>query len=42
MYTPLEEKMKIRRTGNMLGKQDLCNNTHSQKYKFDFIFNNNF
>jgi len=26
---PLEEKIRIRRIGNVLGKQDLCNNTHN-------------
>ena len=26
----------------MLGKQDLCNKTHSSKNEFDFIFNTNF
>lgn len=42
MYTPLDEKIKIRRIGNVLGKQDLCNKTHSPKNKFDFILNINF
>jgi len=32
----------IRRIGNVLGKQDLCNNTHTLKNKFDFILNINF
>jgi len=38
-YTALEEKIKIRRTGNVLGKQELCNNKHSSKNKFGFNLN---
>ena len=36
-YTPFEEKRKRRRTGNVLGKQDLCNKTH-RKINLVFYF----
>jgi hypothetical protein len=34
----LTKKIKIRRIGNVLGKQDLCNKSHSSKNKCYFIF----
>jgi len=40
--SPLDGTIKIRSIGNTLGKQDLRNNTHGSKNKFDFILNINF